>query len=68
MAYKYPIQCRSQCDSFEENEYTKRIRNWFVKPKKFLMNHAVTATAVRVPVVGGHSEAVNVEFSNDFDA
>jgi aspartate-semialdehyde dehydrogenase len=58
MAYKYPIDknCIPQCDVFLENGYTKEE-----------MKLNVTATAVRVPVVGGHSEAVNISFENDFD-
>ena len=71
MAYKYPIHRNAipQCDSFEDNGYTKEEMKLVRETKKILGDNtiAVTATAVRVPVVGGHSEAVNVEFSNDFD-
>ncbi len=71
MVYKYKINrnCIPQCDSFEENGYTKEEMKLSNETKKILgdNNIAVTATAVRVPVVGGHSEAVNVEFANDFD-
>jgi aspartate-semialdehyde dehydrogenase len=70
MAYKYPIDknCIPHCDSFEENGYTKEEMKLTNETKKILdPNIQVTATAVRVPVVGGHSEAVNVEFENDFD-
>ena len=71
MAYKYPIHRNAipQCDSFEENGYTKEEMKLVKKKKKILSDKtiAVTATAIRVPIVGGHSEAVNVEFSNDFD-
>ena len=58
-----------QCDSFEENGYTKEEMKLVRETKKILSDNtiAVTATAVRVPIVGGHSEAVNVEFTNDFD-
>jgi aspartate-semialdehyde dehydrogenase len=70
MAYKYPIDknCIPQCDSFLENGYTKEEMKLTNETKKILdPNIHVTATAVRVPVVGGHSEAVNVEFEKDFD-
>ena len=70
MAYKYPIDknCIPQCDSFLENGYTKEEMKLTNETKKILdPNIHVTATAVRVPVVGGHSEAVNVEFERDFD-
>ena len=71
MAYKYPIHRNAipQCDSFEDNGYTKEEMKLVRETQKILSdtNIAVTATAIRVPIVGGHSEAVNVEFSNDFD-
>ncbi len=70
MAYKYPIDknCIPQCDSFEENGYTKEEMKLTNETRKILDPAiSVTATAVRVPVVGGHSEAVNIEFENDFD-
>ena len=70
MAYKYPIDknCIPQCDSFLDNGYTKEEMKLTNETKKILdPTIHVTATAVRVPVVGGHSEAVNVEFDNDFD-
>jgi len=71
MAYKYPIHRNliPQCDVFEENGYTKEEMKLVRETQKILDDRtiAVTATAVRVPVVGGHSEAVNVEFENDFD-
>ena len=71
MVYKYKINrnCIPQCDSFEANGYTKEEMKLVNETKKILSDDSikVTATAVRVPVVGGHSEAVNVEFSNDFD-
>ena len=70
MAYKYPIDknCIPQCDVFLENGYTKEEMKLTNETKKILdpaIN--VTATAVRVPVVGGHSEAVNIEFQQDFE-
>lgn len=70
MAYKYPIDknCIPQCDSFMNNGYTKEEMKLTNETKKILdPTIKVTATAVRVPVVGGHSEAVNVEFLRDFD-
>ena len=71
MAYKYPIHRNAipQCDSFEDNGYTKEEMKLVRETQKILSDKtiAVTATAIRVPIVGGHSEAVNIEFSNDFD-
>ena len=71
MAYKYQIHRNAipQCDVFEENDYTKEEMKLVRETQKILGDKtiAVTATAVRIPVVGGHSEAVNVEFENDFD-
>lgn len=71
MAYPYPIHRNAipQCDVFEENGYTKEEMKLVRETQKIMGDRsiAVTATAIRIPVVGGHSEAVNVEFSNDFD-
>jgi aspartate-semialdehyde dehydrogenase len=71
LAYKYPIHRNAipHCDSFEENGYTKEEMKLVRETQKILDDKtiAVTATAVRVPIVGGHSEAVNIEFRNDFD-
>ncbi|RKS26100.1 aspartate-semialdehyde dehydrogenase [Flavobacterium endophyticum] len=71
MAYKYQIHRNAipQCDVFEDNGYTKEEMKLVRETQKILSDKtiAVTATAVRVPIVGGHSEAVNVEFSTDFD-
>jgi aspartate-semialdehyde dehydrogenase len=71
MAYKYPIHRNAipQCDVFEENDYTKEEMKLVNEPKKILSDDSIkiTATAVRIPVVGGHSEAVNIEFDTDFD-
>jgi aspartate-semialdehyde dehydrogenase len=71
MAYKYPIHRNAipQCDSFEENGYTKEEMKLVRETQKILNDKtiAVTATAIRIPVVGGHSEAVNIEFENEFD-
>ena len=64
MVYKYKINrnCIPQCDVFEPNGYTKEEMKLVKETKKILSDDSikVTATAVRVPVVGGHSEAVNV--------
>lgn len=70
MAYPYPIDqnCLPHCDVFEENGYTKEEMKLTNETKKILdENIKLTATAVRVPVQGGHSEAVNVTFEKDFD-
>lgn len=70
MAYPYQIHrnCLPHCDVFMDNGYTKEEMKLTNETKKILdpaIN--VTATAVRVPVVGGHSEALNIEFDKDFD-
>lgn len=70
MAYPYPIHenCLPHCDVFTDNGYTKEEMKLTNETKKILdQNINVTATAVRVPVKGGHSEAVNIEFERDFD-
>lgn len=71
MAYKYPIHRNAipQCDLFEDNGYTKEEMKLVRETQKIIgdSNIAVTATAIRIPVVGGHSEAVNVEFENEYD-
>ena len=70
MAYPYEIDknCIPQCDVFMENGYTKEEMKLTNETKKILDNDInVTATAVRVPVVGGHSEAVNIEFESEFE-
>ena len=70
MAYPYEIDknCIPQCDIFMENGYTKEEMKLTNETKKILDKDInVTATAVRVPVVGGHSEAVNIEFESEFD-
>jgi aspartate-semialdehyde dehydrogenase len=70
-AYKYPIDLNviPQIDVFLENGYTKEEMKMVKETKKIMRDNTirVTATTVRIPVVGGHSEAVNVEFSEDFD-
>ncbi|HSP11609.1 MAG TPA: aspartate-semialdehyde dehydrogenase, partial [Salegentibacter sp.] len=71
MAYPYPIHKNAlpHCDVFEENGYTKEEMKLTKETKKILGDDSVlvSATAIRIPVVGGHSEAVNVEFENEFD-
>ncbi|HZH86553.1 MAG TPA: aspartate-semialdehyde dehydrogenase [Brumimicrobium sp.] len=70
MVYPYPIDQNvlPHCDDFLDNGYTKEEMKLVNETKKILdPNIAVTATAVRVPVQGGHSEAINVSFENDFD-
>ena len=71
MAYPYPIHRNAipHCDVFEENGYTKEEMKLVNETRKILKDDsiAVTATAIRIPVVGGHSESVNVEFEKDFD-
>jgi len=70
MAYDYQIldNCIPHCDVFLDNDYTKEEMKLVHETKKILEDDSlrITATAVRVPVQGGHSEAVNVEFENDF--
>ena len=71
MAYKYPIDLNviPQIDVFTDNGYTKEEMKMVNETKKILRddNIRVTATTVRIPVMGGHSESVNVEFENEFD-
>jgi aspartate-semialdehyde dehydrogenase len=70
-AYKYPIDLNviPQIDVFLDNGYTKEEMKMVNETKKIMRDDSirVTATTVRIPVVGGHSESVNVEFENDFD-
>jgi aspartate-semialdehyde dehydrogenase len=71
MAYPYPIHENAipHCDVFESNGYTKEEMKLVRETQKILDDKtiAVTATAVRIPTSGGHSESVNIEFENDFD-
>jgi aspartate-semialdehyde dehydrogenase len=71
MAYKYPIDLNviPQIDVFLDNGYTKEEMKMVNETCKIMRDNSirVTATAVRIPVMGGHSEAVNVEFDKDFD-
>lgn len=71
MAYKYPIDMNAipQIDVFLDNGYTKEEMKMVLETKKIMRddNIRVTATTVRIPVMGGHSESANVEFANDYD-
>jgi len=71
MAYHYPIHKNAipHCDIFLDNGYTKEEMKLINEPHKILNDYdiAITSTAVRIPIVGGHSESVNVAFENDFD-
>jgi len=71
MAYPYPIHRNAlpHCDVFEDNGYTKEEMKLVNETRKILNDDsiAVTATAVRIPVAGGHSESINIEFERDFD-
>lgn len=71
MAYKYQIDLNviPQIDVFLDNGYTKEEMKMVKETNKIMQDDSirVTATTVRIPVVGGHSESVNVEFENDFD-
>ena len=71
MAYKYPIDLNviPQIDVFLDNGYTKEEMKMVKETNKIMRDDSirVTATTVRIPVMGGHSESVNVEFANDFD-
>lgn len=71
MAYPYPISRNAlpHCDVFMENGYTKEEMKLAREPQKILDDRtfSITATAVRIPTAGGHSESVNVEFHNDFE-
>ena len=70
-AYKYPIDLNviPQIDVFLDNGYTKEEMKMVNETKKIMRDDSirVTATTVRIPVMGGHSESVNVEFEKDFD-
>ncbi|MBL0328138.1 MAG: aspartate-semialdehyde dehydrogenase [Bacteroidetes bacterium] len=70
MAYAYPIDLNviPQIDVFTDNGYTKEEMKMVNETKKIMDNNIrVTATTVRIPVMGGHSESVNIEFTNEFD-
>jgi aspartate-semialdehyde dehydrogenase len=71
MAYKYTIDKNAipQIDVFVENGYTKEEMKMVNETRKIIGDDSIqlTATCVRIPVMGGHSESVNIEFENDFD-
>jgi len=71
MAYPYPIHRNAlpHCDVFMENGYTKEEMKLVNETRKILNDDSIgiTATAIRIPVVGGHSESINVELKNDFE-
>jgi aspartate-semialdehyde dehydrogenase len=71
MVYPYAIDknCIPHCDSFTDNDYTKEEMKLVNETRKILGDQSIgiTATAVRVPVMGGHSESVNIELNNEFD-
>ena len=71
MAYPYPINRNAlpHCDVFMDNGYTKEEMKLAREPQKILDDRtfSISATAVRIPTAGGHSESVNVEFHNDFE-
>lgn len=71
MAYPYPINRNAlpHCDVFMENGYTKEEMKLAREPQKILddRSFSISATAVRIPTAGGHSESVNVEFESDFE-
>ena len=71
MTYPYPIHENAlpHCDIFEDNGYTKEEMKLVRETKKIMGDDSigVSATAVRIPVKGGHSESVNVEFYTDFE-
>jgi aspartate-semialdehyde dehydrogenase len=71
MAYKYKIDLNviPQIDVFTENGYTKEEMKLVNETKKIMSDDSirVTATTVRIPVIGGHSESVNIEFENEFE-
>ncbi|MBE9602842.1 aspartate-semialdehyde dehydrogenase [Pedobacter sp. MC2016-24] len=71
MAYAYPIDLNviPQIDVFQDNGYTKEEMKMILETRKIMGDDSirVTATTVRIPVMGGHSESVNIEFENDFN-
>lgn len=71
MAYKYPIDLNAipHIDVFLDNGYTKEEMKMTNETKKIMGDDAIllTATCVRIPTIGGHSESVNIEFEKDFD-
>jgi aspartate-semialdehyde dehydrogenase len=71
MAYKYPIDMNAipQIDTFLDNGYTKEEMKMVNETRKIMRDDSirVTATTVRIPVIGGHSESINIEFEKEFE-
>jgi len=71
MAYKYPIDMNviPQIDVFMDNGYTKEEMKMVNETRKIMGDDSIrlTSTTVRIPVTGGHSEAVNIEFEKDYE-
>jgi aspartate-semialdehyde dehydrogenase len=71
MVYPFPIDqnCLPHCDTFQDNGYTREEMKVYHETKKIMGDPSInlSCTAVRVPVIGGHSEAVYVEFAKDFE-
>ena len=71
MAYNYKIDLNviPQIDVFTDNGYTKEEMKMVNETKKIMSDDSIrlTATTVRIPVIGGHSESINIEFENEFD-
>lgn len=67
--HKIDLNVLPHIDVFQDNGYTKEEMKMILETKKIMMDDSiqVTATTVRIPTIGGHSEAVNIEFENDFD-
>ena len=67
--HKIDLNVLPHCDVFLDNGYTKEEMKMILETKKIMMDDSiqVTATTVRIPTIGGHSEAVNIEFEHDFD-
>jgi aspartate-semialdehyde dehydrogenase len=68
-AYEIDLNVIPQIDVFQDNGYTKEEMKMIKETNKIMGDDSirVTATTVRIPVMGGHSESVNIEFENDFD-
>ncbi len=68
-AYRIDLNCIPQCDVFTENGYTKEEMKMVNETRKILGDKSIgiTATTVRVPVMGGHSESVNIQFEKSYD-
>jgi aspartate-semialdehyde dehydrogenase len=67
--HKIDLNVLPHIDVFQDNGYTKEEMKMILETNKIMMDDSikVTATTVRIPTIGGHSEAVNIEFENDFD-